>query len=204
MLCEMDIRREASVVDERSGVMMSSRFVSSFAAAIAVLASLSVSAYAQAPKAGAAAPDPQATTATYGDWTLRCQRAGEPAVKTCEIVQSLQVQGQPNPVAQIALGRPSPKEPLKLVVVVPTNVAFPSSPQLSIDEKDDGPAVLAWRRCIAGGCIAETVLKDDVLKRWRPQAERGRLQFKDATDRDVVLPFSFRGFADALDALTKS
>jgi invasion protein IalB len=161
------------------------------------------------PAASATAPvshDPQATTATYGDWVLRCQKQGEgaPAIKTCEVAQSLQVQGQADPVVQIAIGRLSQKDPLKLVIVVPTNVSFPSTPQLAIDEKDEHPAMLTWRRCVPGGCVAETIVKDDLLKRWRSQSGRGRLQIKDAGNRDVVLPFSFRGLSEALDALNRS
>lgn len=180
------------------------------ALAFSACIAMPVAAWAQtAPKSPAAAQassDPQATTATYGDWVLRCQKRSEGAqpIKTCEVAQSLQVQGQADPLVQIAIGRLNQKEPLKIVIVITPNVAFPSTPLLSIDEKDEQPAALTWRRCLPGGCVADAVLKDDVLKRWRTQTERGRLQVKDAGNRDVILPFSFRGLSDALDALNKS
>jgi invasion protein IalB len=182
------------------------------ATAMAVVASLLPTAvWGQTTKGGApaAAPvsaDPQTTTATYGDWVLRCQRQGEgnQATKACEVVQSLQLQGQTAPIVQIAIGRPAPKDPLKIALVIAPNVSFPSSPLLAVDEKDPQPASLTWRRCLPGGCMADAVIKDDILKRWRAQNERGRLQVKDAADRDMVLPFSFRGLAEALDALNKS
>ena len=151
------------------------------------------------------AADPQATTAAFGDWMLRCQRAGEDAkpLKICEIVQTLQAQGQ-GPVAQIAIGRIEPKDPLKITVVVPHNIVIPGSVRLSIDEKDTGPADLPWRRCMPIGCIADLELKDDLLRRWRAQAAVARLSFKDSTGREVAWPWSFRGLAQALDALAKS
>ena len=43
----------------------------------------------------------------------------------------------------------------------------------------------------------------DLLTRWRPKAERGRIALKDGPGRDVVLPFSFRGLSQALDAMAK-
>ena len=54
----------------------------------------------------ALAQAPRLTTATYDDWTVRCEMAG--AVKTCEIEQTSQVQGQP--FSQVALARRNTKE----------------------------------------------------------------------------------------------
>ncbi|WP_271023478.1 hypothetical protein [Rhizobium sp. RCAM05973] len=68
---------------------------------------------AAAAPASSAAPvssEPNTTTASFGDWTLRCQRVGEAgkATRVCEVAQAMQVQGQTAPVAQIAIGRLSP------------------------------------------------------------------------------------------------
>jgi invasion protein IalB len=59
----------------------------------------------QAAPATTATPDapitgPQATTATYGDWVLACQ-GGAAGERMCEVSQSIQVQGQKAPIAQI-------------------------------------------------------------------------------------------------------
>ena len=78
------------------------------------------------------------------------------------------------------------------------------SPRLAIDDKDTLPADLSWRRCLPGGCFADIEIKDDLLQRWRSQSAQGIIKFKDSAGRDVTLPFSFRGFAQALDALAKS
>jgi invasion protein IalB len=183
------------------------------ASAVLILVGPAALAQQRPPAAVPAAPanppavsaDPQATTAAFGDWTLRCQRAGEgaQAQKICEIVQTIQAQGQ-GPVAQIAIGRIDPKDPLKITVVVPHNISIPGSVRLSVDEKDAGPADLPWRRCMAMGCIGDLELRDDLLRRWRAQNAAARLAFKDAAGQEVVLPWSFRGLAQALDALAKS
>src|SRR5262249_192868 len=87
----------------------------------------------QAPAAPAEAPrpvgsEPEATTATYGDWVMRCQRiaAANATQRVCEVAQSVQAQGQQNPILQVALGSLGAKEPIKLTIVAPVNVSFPS------------------------------------------------------------------------------
>lgn len=153
-----------------------------------------------APSGGVSQPDN--TTASYGDWVHRCQQGV--GTRICEIVQTLQVQGQQGPVALIALGRPVKAEPLKIVVQVAPNIAFGPNAgvRLALGEKDEG--VLApYQRCIPGGCFAEIAMSEDLLKRWRAQSEGGQLRFIDAANRPVALPFSFRGFPAAADALSR-
>jgi invasion protein IalB len=150
--------------------------------------------------------EPQNTSATYGDWTLRCSRAGEggQAARVCEVGLAFQVQGQQGPFAQLAIGRVSAKDPWKATLVAVPNIGFPSSVKLSLDDKDTQPIDLNWRYCIPGGCRAEADLKDDDLKRWKAQTGPARMQFKDSTGREITAPVSLRGFPQALEALAKS
>src|SRR5262245_2990638 len=69
---------------------------------------------AQPPATAApAASEPQATTASFGDWVLRCQRVGtgSEARRSCEMVQSVMLKGQKAPVAQLAFGKATPTGP---------------------------------------------------------------------------------------------
>jgi invasion protein IalB len=150
--------------------------------------------------------EPEATTATYGDWLLRCQRiatVGAPQ-QVCDVTQTVQAQGQQNPLLQLSFGHPIPKEPMKLTIYAPVNVSFPSVARLAIDEKDVQPAELTWRRCQPGGCVADLEIKDELLKHWRAQVGGGVIKIMDATGREIAIPFSFRGLAQALDALLKN
>ncbi len=161
---------------------------------------------APAPKPVASTPvsnEPTTTTASYGDWVLRCQKieqAGLPP-RVCEVAQSVQLQGQNAPIAQIAIGTP-PKEATRLTILLPNSVSFPSSVKVSAGEKDPVGIDLTWKRCLPGGCFAETAPRDEVLRGWRSQ-ESGHITFTDGTGREVKLPFSLRGLAPALDALAK-
>src|SRR6202795_2869583 len=157
-------------------------------------------------ESGPVSSQPQATTASFGDWVMRCRRIDNTpgSATSCEVAQTLQVQGQ-GPIAEIAFGSPPGKDAsagMRVVVVLPNNVTLAGPVLMSIDEKDK-PVELTYRRCLPAGCFADTDAKDEILARWRTQAGRGRLAFKDGANRDITLPFSFRGLAQALDAMAK-
>lgn len=158
-----------------------------------------------APAAPPKATQPEAKPVMYGDWQLRCQAASAtpPAPRSCEITQAIMLKDQSAPFAQIAFGRPTPSDPLLVTVVVPLNVSFPSTVRIATGEADPLPVELVWRRCTPGGCFANIALKDDLLKRWRALDTAGRVVFKSAGGQDVQMPISFRGLAQALDALAK-
>ena len=173
---------------------------------------------AQAPKTGAVpsakppaagAPvsaDPGATSASYGDWVVRCQRLGEgdKAQRVCEVAQTIQAQNQRDAIAEIAFGHLPHDQALHLTTVLPPSVSFPSTVQLASDDKGSDTIQMQWRRCLPGGCFADVSPTDDTVKAWRAAAGPGRMTFRDAAGREVALPVSLRGLAQALDALPKS
>ncbi|WP_407531037.1 invasion associated locus B family protein [Methylobacterium oryzisoli] len=158
-----------------------------------------------AAEAGAPVPaEPGQTTATYGDWVLRCQRlAGEGAGRVCEVSQTIQAQGQPAPVAQLAVGRLPGQEGLRITALLPANVSFPSSVRVAETKDASRGLDLAWRRCLPGPCVADAAATEAVLSGWRKAEEAGRITFKDADGREVAVSLSFRGLGQALDALGK-
>jgi invasion protein IalB len=149
--------------------------------------------------------EPTSTLASFGDWTLRCQRLGNGAEahRVCEVTQQIRSQDQHNPVAELAIGRLTKAEPLRLTLVLPVNVNFSNPPSFSADGKAPEPLDLGWRKCLPGGCIADALMKDDVLRRWKIQASAERINWTDATGHDLAIGLSFRGLSQALDALSK-
>lgn len=149
--------------------------------------------------------EPANTSATYGDWVMRCQRVGDgtAARRMCEVAQTIRVQQGRDPIAEVALGRLPVEKALHLTALLPPNVSFPSSVSMT-GEKPAQTLDLQWRRCLPGGCFADAVAADDLIKAWRGTAGTGKLTFKDAGGRDIQLPVSFRGLAQALDALDKA
>jgi invasion protein IalB len=159
---------------------------------------------AQAPTKAVSA-DPASTTATFGDWVMRCRRLGTNAQvgNFCEVAQILAVQGQNAPVAEIAVGRLDPNSAIRLTIALPPNILISVAPRADLGAKDDEGITLTWRRCTPGRCLADVELNDAAINRWRSQSGPGRLQFTNAGGQALILPFSLLGFSQALDAYAK-
>jgi invasion protein IalB len=148
---------------------------------------------------------PQRTSATYDDWVLQCeQRAGPPPEKACQIAQvtQAQMQGKNVPFSLIAIPRPVTAKPVKVLVQLPVNVSLQASVRLQVDKADPGVAT-PFARCITSGCVAEFDLREDAIKKFKTAPGPGSINFKNANDQDVAVPLSFKGFAQAFDALLK-
>jgi invasion protein IalB len=182
---------------------------------VVALCLLPIVAFAQTPKeakepakppAGPPAPvssTPERTTASFGDWVVRCDAAPAPAKRVCEVAQAMTVQGQSAPVAQIAFGRATRAEPMRASVALPVAVTLTAKPKILSEKDDKSPIELTWQRCIPGGCIASATVTDDVMARLGARTEPGGIAFKDAAEHDIAIPLSFRGLTQALAALAK-
>jgi invasion protein IalB len=146
---------------------------------------------------------PERTTASFGDWMMRCEGAVAPARRTCEVAQVITLQSQTSPIAQVAIGRQAPNESKRLTLVLPPNIAILTKPQVSIAKAGATPTDLIWQRCTPGACFAAAPVSDDAIGTFSAQTEPGRIVFKDAADREAALPLSFRGLTQALAALAK-
>ena len=149
------------------------------------------------------APNPPTKTAQYGDWQLICRKPDTQTPQSCELLQTVTVNGQKTPFAQIAIGKPQTSLPTQVTVVVVNNVSFPSSVTILTDEKDKAPTELSWARCMPMGCFASAPLKDDLQKKWIASENQGRVIFKAGNGQDIVMPISFKGLKGALEALAK-
>jgi invasion protein IalB len=115
------------------------------------------------------------------------------------LLQSLQDQrGQP--VAQFALGRIQRNDPTRLVVLIPSNITVGVPMRLNL--ADGAPTIpVTLKACGPRGCVADTELSTALMTRMRARETQGRLEYRDALNAEVALPFSTRGLGQALDAL---
>lgn len=193
---------------------------------IALVTSTTVFAQTALPKTDAAKADaqrpaipnePTVTTATYGSWVLRCiqippqpasadGKSARPSAQTCEVAQTVQVQGQPQPIAQVAIGHLPGDKDLTLTAVLPVNISLPGQVRLSGNGKtgteEKGALTLAWQRCIAGACIAAAQPDAATLAVIRTGTE-GHIRFVDATGNIFSIPLSWTGLDQAITALDK-
>ncbi len=199
-----------------SAVAVTSIIALAVVASSGFAASQAAAAETQAPAADPAAPS--VTTATYGSWTLRCIAADKEgqtkqaaaatndgkSAKTCEVIQTVQVQGQAQPVAQVALGHVGTDPVLVMTAVLPSNISIPGSVRVVTDFKEgsDNKAGfdMAWTRCAGGACFATAKPDADSLTKMR-SAKTGSIAFIDAAGRTLAVPLSWAGLTQALNAL---
>ena len=158
---------------------------------------------AQKPAQPAVSNAPERTTATFGDWIVRCETIGEPATRRCEVAQIIAAKGQQGAIAQVAIGRLAARGPLRLTMILPVNVSIPARPRIQTAPDDTTPLELSWTECMGGGCLATATLTDEAVARLAARSEPGSIAFRDAAQRDVGIGLSFRGLAQAMAALGK-
>ena len=146
------------------------------------------------------AQTPQSTTATYDDWVVRCEKGDQGTV--CEMTQTTQLKTNSQLVSLIAIGAAKGNGPTKVVFQVAVNVWLQSGVTLA---SSNGQTAIAsnFTRCVPNGCFAETEISPDVLQKLRAMKDQGSLRFKDANQKDVAIPVSFKGFNQAYDAMSK-
>ncbi|OCW57429.1 invasion associated locus B family protein [Hoeflea olei] len=187
-----------------------------FLASLLVSGSIAAAALAQQPTQGLAseANSPEVTTASYGDWVLRCARlplAGTDEAapgEACEVIVSMFVQGQAEPVAQLAIGyKLEEAAGLVATAVLPSNIGIPGSVQVvsnaSVDGDGAGVIALQWTRCMGGRCFATTPLTEEEIAGLRPDDRNaeGAVRFETAAGQVVSIPVPWKGFESALAAL---
>jgi invasion protein IalB len=148
----------------------------------------------------AVAQTSQSTTATYDAWVVRCDKGAQGSV--CEMTQTTQLKDSNQIVSLIAIGAAKGNGTTQVVFQVPTNVWL--QPGITLAGNDGQTAIASnFTRCAPAGCFAETEISQSVLQKLRAMKEQGSLRFKDASQKDVVIPVSFKGFTQAYDAMSK-
>lgn len=140
---------------------------------------------------------PQRTTATYGNWTVRCEMSE--GARACEMVQSITVQGQAAPLAQVAIG-PKGEGDYRIVVQLPIAVWLPADVQLFAGDRQVLTA--EYKRCFPQFCLAEAEMAEPAMQSLLGEGAAGSMTFQDAGQRTVKVPLTFDGLADAHAALT--
>lgn len=178
---------------------------------LAIAASSCCATAAKTDTLDSAGEGPDVSTATYGDWVVTCRslrnEETKKSEKFCEIVQTLQA-GLPSneggaaetrTIAQLALGKVTPKEQFTLTVVVPVDIKLPT--QMTVDVDGAGgsrPLNLPWARCFFRGCFASLTLTEEILNLLRKGSTSGTLQWQAGNGQNVQVKFSLRGLPQAL------
>lgn len=144
---------------------------------------------------------PSSTTATYGDWTVRCvPPPRDPAgAKVCEVTQAIRVEDRPGIMAQVAFGAWPKDGPLRVVVQLPNGVFLPPGVRLLPQEGATAGIDLAYSTCLQG-CFADAAISASMLATLTGAKGPARLEFVNNARSRVALPVSLDGLKAALDA----
>lgn len=143
----------------------------------------------------AAAPEtPKADI--HGDWVVQCTAAAD--VPPCEIAQAATSKSTGEQIMRVAFAYRGSGERYAVQIRLPLGVRLTQPPLLRIDETSDLEGY-GYTRCDAGGCYIERLLGTPEIARLRT-AKAGVLAVLGSDGKPMVLPLSFNGFAEALDA----
>ncbi|WP_455482263.1 invasion associated locus B family protein [Bartonella sp. B35(2025)] len=99
---------------------------------------------------------------TYGAWIKVCSLPlGTPNIQ-CEAVQNVYIQNRPDINLRITFYKLPKNQGALMRVIVPIQVELRLGVGIKIDGKD--MEKIEYRRCLGDNCVAEALLKDDVLK----------------------------------------
>jgi hypothetical protein len=120
---------------------------------------------------------------------MRCNRqtdTGGQAQRVCEVAQTIIIQGQQAPVAEVAIGRIKERSAGRNSGV--DQRAFPSTPQISLTD------ILCLSSRGNAACrmdVSQMLRQRMTICNWRAAKTTGRIETKDAFGRNVVVTIPF-------------
>lgn len=105
----------------------------------------------------------------------------------------MQVQGQSQLVAEVALGRIGVNQGLVMTARPPSDVSIPGAIRIVTEVKEGGDNKagfdMSWTRCASGACFATAKPDAASLAKIRA-AKAGCIAFMDAAGRNIAAPLS--------------
>jgi invasion protein IalB len=145
-----------------------------------------------------AAPADVPTVSVYQDWRVACPETSKQD-GTCEIQQDVLDSKTHTELARLAIFQI--KGANTLIVTVPFNVLL--DPGIGLGLGNDKPRVYPFETCNGVGCIVRIPLGDDLAKAIGA-APQARILLAGLDGKPVGLPFSLKGYQDAMDAFSSA
>ena len=137
-------------------------------------------------------------TTTFGDWNLVCDTPPGARAEQCAMVQSVIAEDQKNVSLTVIVLKTADGKSRIIRVLAPLGVLLPSGLGLKIDNVDVGRA--GFVRCLANGCIAEVVMRADLLEKMKAGAMATFIVFK-TPEEGIGIPVTLKGFTEGLKQL---
>ncbi len=135
----------------------------------------------------------------FQDWGINCiKNPKDPEDRFCTIAYVAVNKETDKPFLKINVGYPPDAQIPRAVIAVPLVVDL--QPGLTLQIDDGEAVVLPFEICNPGGCQVHVKLKRALLSQMQ-QGAGGKIVLQIPPQRKLTVPFSLKGFTEALAAL---
>ena len=142
--------------------------------------------------------EPEQTTATYGEWTVRCVAREE--LPPCDMLQVAVEQASGRTVLRLSLAHLGEGGRIGVQAWVPLGVWVSAGVQIQADGQEVELAEFDFTRCEGSGCFIEGVVEESSLAPFK-RGKEGGLVVLDSTGAPRGVRLVFTGFTAALEAM---
>ena len=148
--------------------------------------------------ASASAQQSGKVSSTHGAWSIICDVPSGASGKQCAMMQNVVAEDRPEVGLSVVVLKTADNKARILRVLAPLGVILPNGLGLNIDGKDMGRA--SFVRCVADGCFAEVILKDDLLTSLSTGANATFIIFA-SPEEGIGIPVDLSGFGEGYQKL---
>ncbi len=134
----------------------------------------------------------------YGAWNIICETPAGASSEQCALMQNVVAEDRPEVGLSVVVLKTADNKARILRVLAPLGVILPNGLGLNIDGNDLGRAYFV--RCMADGCFAEVILRDDLLNNMRDGTSATFIIFA-SPEEGIGIPVDLNGFKDGFAAL---
>jgi invasion protein IalB len=134
----------------------------------------------------------------HADWQIRCETPPGAQNEQCALMQSVIAEDRPNMGLTVLVLRTADQKFRLMRVIAPPGVLLPAGLGLWIDQNEIGRA--GFVRCIPIGCVAEVILKDELIRQLR-SGQTATFTIFQTPEEGIGFPVSLKGFAEGFDKL---
>ena len=144
------------------------------------------------------ATEPEQTTATYEEWTVRCVARAE--VPPCDMLQVAISQEEGHQVLRLSLAHLGEGDRIGVQALIPLGVRVSGGVLVQVDGEAVELEGFGFTRCETGGCFIEGVVNEASLGAFM-QGREGVLAVLDSANRPRGVRLGFSGFTAAFEAM---
>jgi invasion protein IalB len=127
----------------------------------------------------------------HGSWSIICDVPPGASGEQCALMQNVVAEDRPEVGLSVVVLKTADNKARILRVLAPLGVILPNGLGLNIDGKDMGRA--SFVRCVADGCYAEVILKDDLLETMSKGTNATFIIFA-SPEEGIGIPVDLDGF----------